>query len=275
MAQNHHESITMHFLQYYDSIDETHCHALEPKHNPDAAEQSSATNPDLQHQWNKQHQQDSARSAEQKDPVVQTIRTAADSQEQICQLRSSLTVFSHIQRAVQRWGFKFSLKGTAVGATSSEGVAQMDVSAVPVICMRRLQAQDILQFMALESTTGVFTAPDLPQPVQNILQSVACRSAIMFGDTLAPDPMCQVLEDLQCTRTPFHCAHGRPTTAPLADVGLIQQKSVARQEANWMKAGSVPGRGASAGSMKHRLERQLSQCPSLDLTLCLARDFMM
>ena len=59
------------------------------------------------------------------------------------------------------------------------------------------------------------------------------------------------------------------------DVELLQQESDVRKRANRMKAGSMDDTIAgSASSMKRRLEQQLSRCPALEVTLCLAQDFM-
>lgn len=182
-----------------------------------------------------------------------------------------------MQDAVQRWGFQFALDGSGSGSdvNDSQRDTTVHVLAVPVICGRQLQPQDVPHFIGMEWNGALSTAADLPQPVQSILQSVACRSAIMFGDQLKHDHMCKVLAQLQLTKAPFHCAHGRPTTAPLVDVGSLQQGSDVRQQAARMKAGSVSASGKNASSLKQRLKRQLTRCQPLELTLCLARDCML
>ena len=58
-----------------------------------------------------------------------------------------------------------------------------------------------------------------PPGILNMLNSRACRSAIMFNDELTLEE-CEVLTRrlAQCS-FPFQCAHGRPTMIPLVDIG--------------------------------------------------------
>jgi DNA mismatch repair ATPase MutL len=46
-------------------------------------------------------------------------------------------------------------------------------------------------------------------------QSMACRSAIMFGDLLDRETCGRLIDTLGTTKCPFICAHGRPAFAPL------------------------------------------------------------
>lgn len=56
----------------------------------------------------------------------------------------------------------------------------------------------------------------MPRAVRRVLNSKACRGAIMFGDEL-DDAQCKTLvSDLAECEHPFICAHGRPSVAPLA-----------------------------------------------------------
>ncbi|MCJ1279706.1 DNA mismatch repair protein [Puttea exsequens] len=58
-----------------------------------------------------------------------------------------------------------------------------------------------------------------PQGLLDILNSRACRSAIMFNDVLT-DGECQALiAKLAECAFPFQCAHGRPSMVPLVDLG--------------------------------------------------------
>jgi DNA mismatch repair ATPase MutL len=54
-----------------------------------------------------------------------------------------------------------------------------------------------------------------PPAVARVLNSKACRGAIMFGDPLSPYECAALLERLARTRFPFQCAHGRPSMVPL------------------------------------------------------------
>ncbi|KAF7544999.1 hypothetical protein G7046_g9658 [Stylonectria norvegica] len=59
-----------------------------------------------------------------------------------------------------------------------------------------------------------------PQGILEMLHSRACRSAIMFNDLLTKDDCEQLLARLAKCAFPFQCAHGRPSVAPLIDLGM-------------------------------------------------------
>ncbi|RCK64265.1 DNA mismatch repair protein MLH3 [Candida viswanathii] len=56
----------------------------------------------------------------------------------------------------------------------------------------------------------------LPRIIIELINSKACRSAIMFGDELTHDDMDRLIEKLRHCKLPFQCAHGRPSIVPLA-----------------------------------------------------------
>ena len=72
---------------------------------------------------------------------------------------------------------------------------------------------------ALDGTGGGSTLP--PPAVMRVLASKACRRAIMFGDELNREQCQALLRRLAQTELPFQCAHGRPTIAPLVNVGAL------------------------------------------------------
>lgn len=57
-----------------------------------------------------------------------------------------------------------------------------------------------------------------PQFIINMINSRACRSAIMFGDELTMQEMHQLIDDLSKCKLPFQCAHGRPSIVPLVNL---------------------------------------------------------
>jgi DNA mismatch repair protein MLH3 len=60
-----------------------------------------------------------------------------------------------------------------------------------------------------------------PPTLLNMLNSRACRSAIMFNDVLSKE-QCEVMVGrLAETAFPFQCAHGRPSLLPLVEVGRV------------------------------------------------------
>ncbi|KAH7153391.1 hypothetical protein EDB81DRAFT_791302, partial [Dactylonectria macrodidyma] len=83
-----------------------------------------------------------------------------------------------------------------------------------------------------------------PQGILEMLHSRACRSAIMFNDPLTNDECARLLSRLSQCAFPFQCAHGRPSIAPLVDLGAggrfgRWQESASRQDGftwgTWMK----------------------------------------
>ncbi|KAI0311741.1 hypothetical protein OF83DRAFT_1068318 [Amylostereum chailletii] len=57
-----------------------------------------------------------------------------------------------------------------------------------------------------------------PRALIELVNSRACRGAIMFNDSLTQDQCERLLAQLACTAFPFQCAHGRPSLVPLASV---------------------------------------------------------
>jgi hypothetical protein len=183
-----------------------------------------------------------------------------------------------VQGVLQRWGFQFATERSTGGSQSLQEDTSVSVRAVPIICGRHLQAQDVPEFIDMYANGGLTTPADLPQSVQSILQSVACRSAIMFGDCLVQHQMCEMLNSLMEARSPFQCAHGRPTTAPLVDIDTLQEGSYVRQKAARTKAASIQNANIQnlglRSSVKERLQQQLAKFRALDPTSC-AADFLM
>ncbi|KAL1946475.1 hypothetical protein VTO73DRAFT_14579 [Trametes versicolor] len=58
-----------------------------------------------------------------------------------------------------------------------------------------------------------------PRELVELVNSKACRGAIMFNDTLTLEQCKNLLDKLSGTALPFQCAHGRPSLVPLVDVG--------------------------------------------------------
>ncbi|KAG6189442.1 hypothetical protein E4U27_006488 [Claviceps purpurea] len=58
-----------------------------------------------------------------------------------------------------------------------------------------------------------------PDGILQLLYSRSCRSAIMFNDALPLEDCQQLVSRLSKCAFPFQCAHGRPSMAPLVDIG--------------------------------------------------------
>ncbi|KIM91200.1 hypothetical protein PILCRDRAFT_1386 [Piloderma croceum F 1598] len=57
-----------------------------------------------------------------------------------------------------------------------------------------------------------------PRELLDLVNSKACRGAIMFNDSLTKSQCQQLIRKLSETAFPFQCAHGRPSLVPLANV---------------------------------------------------------
>ncbi|KAI4325764.1 hypothetical protein MLD38_031134 [Melastoma candidum] len=94
--------------------------------------------------------------------------------------------------------------------------------AVPCILGVSLTDRDLLEFLLqLAETDGSST---MPPSVLRVLNVKACRGAIMFGDSLLPSECALLVEELKQTKLCFQCAHGRPTTIPLANLDELHKQ---------------------------------------------------
>jgi DNA mismatch repair protein MLH3 len=60
-----------------------------------------------------------------------------------------------------------------------------------------------------------------PQGILDMINSRACRSAIMFNDVLSKGQCEALVRRLADTAFPFQCAHGRPSLLPLVEFGIL------------------------------------------------------
>ncbi|CAI9272212.1 unnamed protein product [Lactuca saligna] len=119
--------------------------------------------------------------------------------------------------------------------------------AVPCILGVNLTDADLLEFLKqLADTDG---SSILPPAVVRVLNTKACRGAIMFGDALLPSECSLIVEELKKTSLCFQCAHGRPTTVALVDMVVLHKQID--------KLGNCKGGGSWHGLSRHRpsLER--------------------
>ncbi|KAI5840778.1 hypothetical protein DFP73DRAFT_611507, partial [Morchella snyderi] len=59
-----------------------------------------------------------------------------------------------------------------------------------------------------------------PVGLVEMVNSRACRGAVMFGDALGMEECVSLVRALAGCRFPFMCAHGRPSMVPLVDLGV-------------------------------------------------------
>ncbi|KAM7203942.1 hypothetical protein V8F33_001913 [Rhypophila sp. PSN 637] len=58
-----------------------------------------------------------------------------------------------------------------------------------------------------------------PEGILEMINSRACRSAIMFNDVLTQEQCVDLVQRLARCAFPFQCAHGRPSMVPIVDLG--------------------------------------------------------
>ncbi|KAJ7044715.1 hypothetical protein C8F04DRAFT_1069288 [Mycena alexandri] len=72
-----------------------------------------------------------------------------------------------------------------------------------------------------------------PQQLLDLVNSKACRGAIMFNDSLTTPQCRKLVDDLSKTAFPFQCAHGRPSLVPLIDLGKDGARHRTRRICRW------------------------------------------
>ncbi|KAJ6539720.1 hypothetical protein B0H19DRAFT_370767 [Mycena capillaripes] len=173
------------------------------------------------------------------------------------------------RRSFEHWGFHFvepstpteSSNGTerGVDAGGTSGYSQVFVRCVPEVVADKLLLDDELRdfvkaFLAkvendpLRSRNEADAVIDedgefywlralrsCPQQLLDLVNSKACRGAIMFNDSLTHGQCEKLIENLCRTAFPFQCAHGRPSLVPLIDLGRDDARR--RRTCRWSSLG--------------------------------------
>lgn len=99
------------------------------------------------------------------------------------------------------------------------------------------------------------TAPHiLPSSIRDIINSKACRSALMFHTEVNRDRCKVLLEQLAQTKFPFQCAHGRPSVVPLVS---LQYRAGGQQEGMHIVVGAEQGEDKTPLRFQRQRERTL------------------
>ncbi|KAI0375882.1 hypothetical protein BV20DRAFT_1008769 [Pilatotrama ljubarskyi] len=164
----------------------------------------------------------------------------------------TVTGTNHVRLMFARWGITFATTpdvhemNWGLREDSEEAYAQVAVATIPEVIADKLLAGDELRemikgyFAQLESDGAEGIAQSqpavpkghddhphawqkamryCPRELVDLVNSRACRGAIMFNDTLTLEQCKSLLDKLSVTSLPFQCAHGRPSLVPLVDVG--------------------------------------------------------
>lgn len=101
---------------------------------------------------------------------------------------------------------------------------------------------------------------DCPKGIIELLNSRACRSAIMFNDVLNKRQCCSLISRLSQCSFPFQCAHGRPSMVPIVNLGPSHASSFWKDDDRHDRrsAAAADGGGAGgAGARHHRRNHQI------------------
>ena len=109
---------------------------------------------------------------------------------------------------------------------TGEPKCKMIVKALPAAIAERcrLEPKVLIEMIRRESwkceeESGSLATHTCPQGLLDMLNSRACRSAIMFNDQLTREECHTLVQRLGNCAFPFQCAHGRPSMIPLVDLG--------------------------------------------------------
>ncbi|KAJ7682423.1 hypothetical protein DFH06DRAFT_1161036 [Mycena polygramma] len=172
------------------------------------------------------------------------------------------------RRAFEHWGFHFidpavdfsSNPEQGVEAGSSSGYSQVFVQCIPEVIADKLLSDDELRdfikaFLAKVEDDPPPNEPEAagnetddefswlralrwcPQQLLDLVNSKACRGAIMFNDSLTHVQCEKLIEQLCETAFPFQCAHGRPSLVPLIDLGVDTARK--RRSCRWSKLNNI------------------------------------
>jgi DNA mismatch repair ATPase MutL len=113
----------------------------------------------------------------------------------------------HHWSLIKKWKFEFDFE--------DDGIL-LNLTGLPAVCDRVASVRDFLDFV--KELGHVSGGEVFPKFVKNIVASLACRYAIMFGDYVSHEMQIELIRNLAKCNLCFICAHGRPSIIPLFDM---------------------------------------------------------
>ncbi len=111
---------------------------------------------------------------------------------------------------IERWGWR-------VQANENARSTWVIVTEVPELEGTNVRLDSPLQLRQyIDSLCHGASAQCTPIPLVRALATVACHTAVRFGDKLTHDQCAALVDGLVRCDAPFQCAHGRPSIVPLA-----------------------------------------------------------
>ncbi|KAH0587870.1 hypothetical protein H2248_006625 [Termitomyces sp. 'cryptogamus'] len=179
-----------------------------------------------------------------------------------------LSESSEVREAFRCWGFQFDLRKTPLEVSSDDdssdsGYTQVLVESIPKVVGDKLllgnELRDLVKgFLGQLETEGfpsflgkVSSVSEdenefpwlkalrwCPRELLDLINSKACRGAIMFNDSLGISQCEDLIRRLSATAFPFQCAHGRPSVVPLINLGMSPGKN--KGSLRWSKLEGNP-----------------------------------
>jgi DNA mismatch repair protein MLH3 len=154
------------------------------------------------------------------------------------------------------WGILFDIADSASIRDSKDSTSEtshlLSVTALPPSIVERCRADTQLLISFLRSTVWNYASgsnlpsyqplmrqeqssdcigrlADCPAGLIDMINSRACRSAIMFNDELDMNQCEDLIRSLATCTFPFMCAHGRPSMVPLVNIGKLGSETETSQ----------------------------------------------
>eukprot|EP01064_Diplonema_japonicum_P016570 TRINITY_DN24576_c0_g1_i1.p1 TRINITY_DN24576_c0_g1~~TRINITY_DN24576_c0_g1_i1.p1 ORF type:complete len:795 (+),score=147.15 TRINITY_DN24576_c0_g1_i1:46-2385(+) len=114
---------------------------------------------------------------------------------------------------LKKWGWAVAYKEGCVTEVTVARVALVQFPSWVAEPREVVLKHELVIQAAIEISKG--GPSTTPSSYSRLLASKACRSALMFNTYVAPSDCRALIAALSKTKDPFHCAHGRPSIAPL------------------------------------------------------------
>jgi DNA mismatch repair protein MLH3 len=153
------------------------------------------------------------------------------------------------------WGILFDIINSTTSSTRLQSI--LSVTALPPVISERCKADPQVLITFLRTAVWKYADADhlppqvdeldprhvsssdpaawvrrvssCPEGLIDLVNSRACRSAIMFNDELSMEECSDLVRRLCGCVFPFMCAHGRPSMIPLVDIGTALSSEIATE----------------------------------------------
>jgi len=179
--------------------------------------------------------------------------------------RREASILRGTQSILKRWCFDLSWPQSESGdqTIDQDAYEQFLVHSVPHVVSDKLLAGDELrnflkEYAAESETDDVLPALRsetqggdqdhltwhkalrwCPKGLLGLVNSRACRGAIMFNDSLSIEQCERLMVQLAETAFPFQCAHGRPSLVPLPGTSECSFGQGRQRDVDWGRSGSM------------------------------------